>query len=297
MHDSHIHMALSPLLENYQSDIQEFVQEDGKKILVQSTHMGDFTETMDVVEKINRVFPNIADLALGIHPTIFEEAVQRSSLTGLDIFKYAKKQLSYFEDRLEKNIKKVKAVGETGLDYFNMNTYGQFSNQQKEDLIEIQKLSFRLHCKLAKKYSLPLSIHSRDITGSKSCTKDVLEILAQEGKGLLTGSFHSYTGEKDMVEEILNMGFYIGFNAIITYPAGENVRDILKVTPVERILFETDGPFLPTQSVRKNKKGLKRYGRPVLIKEIIECAAQIKNVPTKTLEEITDSNYITLFGS
>ena len=290
-------MALSPLLENYQSDIQEFVQEDGKKILVQSTHMGDFTETMDVVEKINRVFPNIADLALGIHPTIFEEAVQRSSLTGLDIFKYAKKQLSYFEDRLEKNIKKVKAVGETGLDYFNMNTYGQFSNQQKEDLIEIQKLSFRLHCKLAKKYSLPLSIHSRDITGSNSCTKDVLEILAQEGKGLLTGSFHSYTGEKDMVEEILNMGFYIGFNAIITYPAGENVREILKVTPVERILFETDGPFLPTQSVRKNKKELKRYGRPVLIKEIIECAAQIKNVPTKTLEEITDSNYITLFGS
>ncbi|MDX9739031.1 MAG: TatD family hydrolase [Candidatus Dojkabacteria bacterium] len=290
-------MALSPLLENYQSDIQEFVQENGKRILVQSTEMGDFAETIDIVEKINRVFPNTADLALGIHPTIFEEAVQRSSLTGLDIFKYSKKQLSFFEDSLEKNIEEVKAIGETGLDYFNMNTYGQFSNQQKEDLTEVQKLSFRLHCKLAKKYSLPLSIHSRDISGSNKCTKDVLEILAQEGKGILTGCFHSYTGEIDMVEEILNMGFYIGFNAIITYPAGENVREILKVTPVERILFETDGPFLPTQSLRKNKKDLKRYGRPVLIKEIIQHAAKVKNISAKSLEEITDSNYTTLFGS
>ncbi len=297
MHDSHIHMALSPLLENYQSDIEEFVQENGKRILVQSTEMGDFAESIDIVEKINRVFPHTADLALGIHPTIFEEAMLRVSLSGLDIFKYAKKQLTYFEDMLEKNIKDVKAIGETGLDYFSMNTYEQFSKKQKEDLVEVQKLSFRLHCKLAKKYSLPLSIHSRDISGSNRCTKDVLEILAQEGKGLLTGSFHSYTGEIDMVEEILNMGFYIGFNGIITYPAGENVREILKVTPVERILFETDGPFLPTQSVRKNKKELKRYGRPVLIKEVIEYAAKIKDLSAKTLEEITDSNYITLFES
>ena len=297
MHDSHIHMALSPLLENYQGDIQEFTQENGKKILIQSTERGDFTDTIDIVEKINRIFPNTADLALGIHPTIFGEAVQRTSLTGLDIFNYAKKQTSYFKDTLEKNIKEVKAIGETGLDYYDMNTYQQFSNQQKEDLIEVQKLSFRLHCKLAKKYNLPLSIHSRDITGSSTCTKDVLEILAQEGKGLLTGCFHSYTGEIDMVEEILNMGFYIGFNAIITYPAGENVREILKVTPVERILFETDGPFLPTQSVRKNKKELKRYGRPILIKEIIEYAAKIKEIPPKSLEDITDSNYITLFGN
>ena len=56
-----------------------------------------------------------------------------------------------------------------------------------------------------------------------------------------------------MLEEILNLGMYIGFNGIITYPSGDNVRDILRDTPLDRILFETDGPFLPTQSVRKTK--------------------------------------------
>ncbi len=290
MHDSHIHMALSPLKENYLSDIQEFVETGGKKILVQSTESSDIQDTLDIVKHINTSFPNIADLALGLHPTIFTEAYERNS----DIYMYGKKQLDFLKEIFEKNKKNVKAIGECGLDYFDISTFLNIS--EKEEIKEAQKISFRSQCKIAKENNLPLSIHSRDISESKECTKDVLEILASEGKGILKGAFHSYTGSIEMVDDILDMGFYIGFNAIITYPSGDDVREILKKTPIEKILFETDGPFLPTQSIRKNKKESKKYGRPVLIKEIIEMAAAIKHVSPESLEKQTDINYLTLFG-
>ncbi|MGI6423554.1 MAG: TatD family hydrolase [Candidatus Dojkabacteria bacterium] len=294
MHDSHIHMALSPLKENYLSDIDEFIKKGGKKILVQSTESSDLVETLEIVEKINNSFGDIADLALGLHPTIFAEAHQRDS--SVDLYRYSKKQLELLEELFKKNSEKVKAVGECGLDYFEIYTYLNTTKEREEEIKEVQKIAFRAQCKIAKENDLPLSIHSRDIEESIQCTKDVLEILAEVGKGTLRGCFHSYTGSIEMLEDILNMGFYIGFNAIITYPSGDNVREILKKTPVERILFETDGPFLPTQSIRKNKKENKKYGRPVLIKEIIEIAAAIKGISAQKLEEETDTNYTNLFG-
>jgi len=139
-----------------------------------------------------------------------------------------------------------------------------------------------------------MSIHSR---GDSSCVKDTLDIIGKIGKGTIKGSFHSYTGDKKMLERILDIGMYIGFNAIITYPSGENVREILKACPLDRVLFETDGPFLPTQNVRKKKNSEKKYGRPILIKEIIEKASEIVNEPYAKIEEISDNNYLTLFSS
>lgn len=295
MHDSHIHMALSPLKENYLIDVQEFVENGGKKILVQATESSDYQETIDIVKDIQKHFPNVADLAIGIHPTIFGEAYERNR--EIDIYKYANKQISFFEETYKKNKEYIKAIGETGLDYFDMHRYLNSTSKQMEEIKEVEKISFRSQCRIAKENNLPLSIHSRDIQGSNKCTEDVLEILAKEGKGLLKGSFHSYTGSIEMIDQILDMGFYIGFNAIITYPSGDDVRDILRKTPTERILFETDGPFLPTQNIRKNKKESKRYGRPVLIEEIIQLAADIKRITPEKLEEQTDNNYITLFGS
>jgi len=296
MHDSHIHIALSPLKENILSDIQDFVDNGGKKILAQSTDIADYIDTINLVNEINTLYPEVVDLALGIHPTVYGECLEKNSVKDIDLYKYAKKQIKYFDEIFEKNKEQVKAIGEVGLDYFEMNTYLNLEEKQREELKEIQKIAFKMHTKLSLKYNLPLSIHSRDITGSNESTQDLLSILAHEAKGRARGVFHSYTGELSSIEDILNMGLYVGFNAIITYPSGANVRKILKEVPLDRILFETDGPFLPTQSIRKNKKETKRYGRPVLVKEIIMCAADIKGVSPEKLEKITDENYFTLFG-
>lgn len=295
MHDSHVHIGMSPLRENIHSDIDDFLQLNGKKILAQTTEYSDYDTTIELRKKINQKYGDIVDLGIGLHPSRFEEGILRNELGSTDIFIYAQKQYDIFEEHLLRNISEVSAIGECGLDYFGMYEYNQFNSRQMEEIKEVQRRIFTKICKLSIKYDIPLSIHSRDIQGSHECTKDTLKIISREGKGAIRGSFHSYTGKKKMLEEILNLGMYIGFNGIITYPSGDNVRDILRDTPLDRILFETDGPFLPTQSVRKNKKALKKYGRPALISEIIEEATLIKGTSYKRLEEISDQNYITLF--
>ncbi len=287
---------MSPLKENLETDLNDFIQEGGIKILAQTTDITNYQDTIELHDSFSKKIPNLIDLALGIHPSRIEEGISKNNLGDIDIFKFAQKQYELFEEIFIKNINKIKAIGECGLDYYTMEQYYQFSMQEKQQIKEAQRRMFSKLCKLAIKHNLPMSIHARATDNDNSCIKDVLSIIAKEGKGTLRGSFHSYTGDIKLLKEILDLGMYVGFNAIITYPSGENVREILSNTPIERILFETDGPFLPTQSVRKKKKSLKKYGRPVLIKEIMEKATEIKGVSIEKMEEISDKNYITLFG-
>ena len=294
MNDSHIHLALKPLNENWKRDTQDFLDLGGKKILTQGTDILDFQETFQLAEKINDEFEkDIVEVAIGIHPTIFQEKfIQQNSDNICDS---SKKFIERFKEVFEKEKSKIKAVGETGLDYFEMYN-SKIDDEKIEILKKIQKESFRIHVRLAKENNLPLSIHARELENSTACVDDVLQILAEEGKGLVRGVFHSYTGDKSKLEEILDMGFNVGFNAIITYPSGESVREILEQTPLENILFETDGPFLPTQSIRRNKKIDIRYGRSAQIKEIINKAAEVKNISPQKLEAITDENFDRVFS-
>jgi TatD DNase family protein len=296
MHDSHIHISMSPLKENIDSDIQDFLKLNGKKILAQTTEISDYQTTLDITKGLNCIFPNTVDFALGLHPSRFEESLDRNKLEDLDIFKYGQKQFDLFQDFLNQNLDNIQAIGECGLDYFGMDEYYKFTQKEKEQLKEVQRRIFRKICNIAIKNNLPMSIHSRGLRKDNSCNIDTLSIIAKEGKGVLKGCFHSYTGNLNILEEILNLDFYVGFNAIITYPSGENVREILRNTPLEKILFETDGPFLPTQSIRKNKKIQKTYGRPSQIQEIIQKASEIKGISYKKMEDITDKNYFTLFS-
>ena len=290
MHDSHIHLNLCPLQENIEQVINDFQKENGKHILTQSTDLLDYKENLDISKR----YPDIVQLALGLHPTVFEEyTVQRNIFK--DIQKKSLKMIADFEDIFEKNILAISAVGETGLDYYQFNNDQTVDEDIKEELCEIQKMSFTKHIQLALKHNLPMSIHARDMNGYTECLEDVLRIVAQEGRGQLKGSFHSYTGNLDFLTDILDMGFYIGFNGIITYKSGENVRDILKEVPLERILFETDGPFLPPQSVRKDKKLKEKYAQPKDIKEIIQTACEVKNITYEKMERVTDENYERLF--
>ena len=294
MNDSHIHLALKPLNENWKRDTQDFLDLGGKKILTQGTDILDFQETFQLAKKINEEFEkNIVDVAIGIHPTIFQEKFCKKDLTN--ICTCSKKFLKRFEEIFNKEKDNIKAIGETGLDYFEMYNKN-LKDKEIELLKEIQKESFRIHVRLAKENNLPLSIHARELPDSIECVDDVLQILAEEGKGLATGVFHSYTGDKDKLEDILDIGFNIGFNAIITYPSGGSVREILKQTPLENILFETDGPFLPTQDIRRDKKAIVRYGRSAQIKEIINKAAKVKNISPQKLESITDENFDRVFS-
>jgi TatD DNase family protein len=294
MHDSHIHLALKPLNENWERDTQDFLNLGGKKILTQGTDILDFSETFELAQKINNKFEKeIVDTAIGIHPTVFQENFLNRDVDAT--YSSCKKFIQRFQDIFKKEKDKITAVGETGLDYFEMYN-SKLTEEQIKAFKKAQKESFRVHIRLAKENNLPLSIHARELEGTTDCVTDALEILAEEGKGLVTGVFHSYTGEVEKLTDILDMGFGVGFNAIITYPSGESVRQILEKTPLESILFETDGPFLPTQSVRRDKRALIRYGRSAQIREIMTVAAEVKAVSMEKLEKITDENYERIFN-
>lgn len=293
MHDSHVHLSLSPIKENIKGVITNFTKENGKYILNMGTEPDDWVTVLNT--KQDREISKIIFSGIGIHPTIYEEKTSILE-TGIHLFKSSQRFLNKLENIYREYHKDISVIGETGLDYFQMYKETYISNNTRGDLKEIQKNSFRKHCQLAIKYNLPMSIHSRELNGKSDCVRDTLKILAEEGKGNIQGSFHSYTGTKEGLKDILDMGFYVGFNAIITYPSGENVIELLKATPIERILFETDGPFLPTQKTRKDRKSEFPFGKPSDVKEIIETAAEIKEISYKRLEEETDKNFELLFG-
>jgi TatD DNase family protein len=292
MHDAHIHLAMEPLKSNISEIMNTFLSKGGKYVLTQGTESIDFEDTIEIANKYKK---NV-HLALGLHPTIFEEnTVYRGVFKNLT--QKVQKEIDKFEETFLKNLsnKSLKAIGETGLDYYQMSLNKEIKGDVKKELIQIQKDSFKKHLQLALKNNLALSIHARDINGNDQCLKDVLELVAKEGRGLLKGCFHSYTGNIKYVGDVLDLGFHIGFNAIITYKSGEDVREVLKKTPVERILFETDGPFLPPQSVRKNKKIKEKFAQPCDVKEIMEVAAEVKDIPVDILERETDENYERVF--
>jgi len=290
MHDSHIHLNLSPLDRNLDEIVSNFKKMGGKYILSQTTDNIDIDVTMALAKR----YPDIIEVAIGLHPTIFEEITLQKGIKE-NIYEISQTYLQEWENQFEKNRKDIKALGETGLDYYQFNIPQNIPQDITSQLKEIQKLSFTKHIKLAIKYNLPMSIHARDTQGESQSVEDALRLVAQEGKGKLRGSFHSYTGDIKYLQDILDLGFYVGFNAIITYKSGENVREILKQVPLDRILFETDGPFLPPQSVRKNKNIKEKFAQPSDVREIMEVAADIKGVSVEELEKITDENYERLF--
>lgn len=293
MHDSHIHMAMEPLKTNQDEIIKTFVENGGKHILTQGTDITDFDENFRISHRANLAYPDVMQVAIGIHPTYFEEITVERGIEE-NIYEKSKKEIERFIEIFDKQKEKISAIGECGLDYYQFLVNNTCSKEIIEQLKEVQKIVFKEEITLAIENSLPLSIHARDINGSDECMKDTIRIVAEEGRGLLRGSFHSYTGGIEQLGDILDLGFHVGFNAIITYKNGENVRKVLQKTPIERILFETDGPFLPPQSVRKNKTK-EKYAQPKDIREIMQVACEVKGLSMEKLEAITDESYQNLF--
>lgn len=291
MHDAHIHLAMEPLKSNLPKIMDTFLEKGGKYILTQSTDLEDIESSLE----IGAQYQNTIGVALGLHPTFFQENTIDKGNSN-NIYEESKKLLNNFCTILEKSLPQITAIGETGLDYYQIGLQKDLSPEIKREIKDIQKESFRKHIQIAVKNNLPLSIHARDVNGSNECVEDIVDIVAKEGKGLARGCFHSYTGDIKYLQSILDLGFCVGFNAIITYKSGEDVRKILKETPIDRILFETDGPFLPPQSVRRNKKIKNKYAQPGDVKEVIEVAAGVKNLLPEELEREADNNYERVFG-
>ncbi len=248
MIDTHCHL-IDP---QFNRDIQIVIERAKSSGISFIINIGYDLNTSIAAVKMNKDYEWLLP-AIGIHPN---ESAEESL-----------KQIESVENLCED--KNVIAIGETGLDYYR--NYTPKDAQQK---------LFRQHINLARKYNLPLIIHTRN------SIDDTIKILNEEGYH--RGVFHCYNGSYEQAKQIINMGFFLGFGGVLTF--SKNMREVFQRIPIEFILFETDAPFLAPASHRGQRN------EPAFIFETLHSAASIKGLSVEKIEEFTDKNASRLFS-
>lgn len=169
--------------------------------------------------------------------------------------------------------KKAVAIGETGLDY-----HYDLSPR------DAQRLHFARQINLAKDIGKPLVIHSRE------AEKDTIEIMRSEGAADAGGTMHCFAGGGDMARHALDMGFYISVGGTLTFKKADELRETVKAVPIERILLETDCPYLAPHPLRGKRN------EPSYLAYIVDVLAGLKGLSTDDIARITTHNALTLFG-
>lgn len=170
--------------------------------------------------------------------------------------------------------RKVIAIGETGLDYY-----------WQKDRPEWQRERFRTHIRAARQCNKPLVVHTRD------AADDTLGILAEEGAGEAGGIMHCFTGTWDEARRALDLGFHISFSGIVTFRNAESVREVARRAPLERILVETDAPYLAPVPYRGKRN------EPAYVRHVAEEVARLRGLAPEQLFAATTDNFFNLFNS
>lgn len=249
--DSHAHLTD----EHYDND-REAVIERTLRELAGMIHPGTTMEDSRAAAALAKQYERIW-AAVGVHP---EEA--RSMQPG-------------DEQRLADLAAddKVVAIGEIGLDYF----YEDAAPRELQQSVLIRQLD------LAKQLALPVIIHDRDAHG------DILDILRREGKGVY-GVFHCFSGSWEMAKELLKRDFYLSFGGPLTFSNAAKLRDIAQKAPLDRMLLETDSPYLTPHPLRGHRN------EPVNVKLVAEKMATLRGLSVEAIAEATTANVQTLFG-
>jgi TatD DNase family protein len=168
---------------------------------------------------------------------------------------------------------KVVGIGETGLDYY-------YNNSPREDQIS----AFSEHIQASIDLDLPLIIHTRE------ADEDTITCLVDIGQGKAKGVFHCFSGSADLAQKALNLGFYISFSGILTFQKADQLRQIAQDVPLNRILVETDAPFLAPVPHRGKRN------EPAFTRCTAEFLATLKGLSYSAVETETTNNFFALFS-
>ncbi|MEQ9619410.1 MAG: TatD family hydrolase [Deltaproteobacteria bacterium] len=246
--DTHAHLTS---LEDLSGALERARENGIEKIVAISSDLPSSESTTSISDSLDNVFA-----AVGVHPHA-AETLNDDVIRGIE--------------KLSKESKTV-AIGETGLDYYYMNSE---KDVQIDSLIE--------HINLARRSELPLVIHVRD------ADRDLMEILGKERISERTGVIHCFTGDYETACNYLDLGFYISFSGIATFKKSEEIRDAAKKIPADRILIETDSPYLAPVPFRGRKN------EPAYVKFVAETIARVRGVSVEKIAEITTENAQALF--
>jgi TatD DNase family protein len=168
---------------------------------------------------------------------------------------------------------KVVAIGETGLDYFRVSG----------DL-EWQRTRFRTHIRAARECGKPLVIHTR------SAAADTLAIMREERAGEAGGVMHCFTESWDVARGALDLGFHISFSGIVTFKNAQEIKDVARRVPLDRMLIETDSPYLAPVPFRG------KLNEPAYVRYVAEEIARLRDISVEEVAAATSTNFFRLFG-
>ena len=257
--DSHCHLDMLDLSEfegHMDNVIKQANDNQVSDLLSIAVDLESFPRILETAIK----YPNVS-ASVGLHPCYDPQ------------LKVSVEQLIALADN-----ENVIAIGETGLDYYmndGSDPQGEQFNWQRE--------RFRIHIRAAIACNKPLIIHTRD-----ACD-DTIRILQEEGAQQCGAIMHCFVEDQATAEKALAMGFYISFSGIVTFKSAKALQKVAKIIPDNRLLIETDSPYLAPVPMRGKKN------QPAYVLHIAEFLAELRGVSVKHIAQLTRENYFTLF--
>ncbi len=250
--DSHCHLDFPDFVEDRDAMVARAREAGIGTMLTICTHVTKFEQVHAVAEAYDDVWCTV-----GIHP---HEAASEPETDAATLIRLADRP-------------KVIGLGETGLDFF-------YEHSPRAE----QEVSFRAHIQAARETSLPVIIHTR------SADVETIDILRDEmKKGVFPGLIHCFSGSKELADLAIEFGLYISMSGIVTFPKAQGVRDAIADVPLDRLLVETDAPYL-SPVPKRGKRNEPAYTAYTAAK-----VAEVKGVSPEDLAEATTENFFRLF--
>ncbi|MGF7176312.1 TatD family hydrolase [Azospirillum doebereinerae] len=251
--DSHCHLDFPDFAEELDAVVDRARQAGIGRMVTICTYLTRFDRILAVAERYDDVLCTV-----GVHP---HQAAEEFAVTTVEALVERSRH------------PKVIGLGETGLDYF----YDKSPRDQQQE-------AFRRHIRASLETGLPLIVHTRD------ADSDTMRIVKEEAAGQpVKGLLHCFSSGRQLAEEALDFGFTLSLSGIVTFKKSEELRDIVKDVPLDRILVETDAPYLAPIPYRGKRN------EPSYVAHTAACVAGVKGVTPKELARVTTENFFRLF--
>jgi TatD DNase family protein len=255
MIDSHCHIAGPEFVEDFEDVVSRARTSLAGALVILAADDGPEVERAAVVAA---AWPQVR-FSIGVHPHAAGKYSDDPSQAGRDVAQAMDGQPL------------TRGLGEIGLDY-----HYDFSPR------EVQRQVFREQIRLAAARRLPIVIHTRE------AEEDTFRILADEHAA--SGVFHCFTGDRDMAGRALDLGFHISLAGIVTFPKALELKEVARMVPLDRLLVETDSPFLAPVPYRGGRN------EPAHVVRVAEVIAELRGVEAAVIEHATDKNFARLFN-
>jgi len=252
--DSHCHLDFPEFQERLPEVLANMVENKVTHALCISVDLPDFPKVLKLAEDYPHLYASV-----GVHPD-YEETPEPTLEFLLEQAKHPK----------------IIAIGETGLDYYRM-------GERSYESMEWQRERFRIHIRASIASKKPLIIHTR------SASADTLRILQEEGADQIGGVMHCFTESTAVAHAAMEMGFFISFSGIVTFKSAKDLQETCKQVPLERMLIETDSPYLAPIPFRG------KTNEPAWVAKVGEFIADLKALPIQQVADQTSANFYQCF--